>query len=374
MRNNIRLGKLFGIEVGLDYSWFIIFLLIVWSLAGHYLMVYQGWSPAFRLGLALATAVLFFASILAHEFGHSLVAIAKGVPVQRITLFIFGGVAQIAREPKQALDEFLIAIAGPAVSLALAGGFGLVWLVGEQLDLRGLAELGRWLALINLSLALFNLIPGFPLDGGRVLRATVWGVTGNMLRATRLVTIIGQVVAWLFIAAGIWQVFAGNWANGLWIAFIGWFLNNAAASSGQQAAWQELLRGHTAAEVMMTDCPRVPPDTNLAQLVNGAILSSGRRCFPVVDGERMVGLVTVHQVKDVPREAWPTTEVDQVMIPAGQLRRARPDEELSVVLERMATEDVNQLPVIENGRLVGIVARDNILNAIRTLSELTTAP
>ncbi|MCG3209697.1 MAG: putative zinc metalloprotease Rip3 [Anaerolineae bacterium] len=374
MRNNIRLGKLFGIEVGLDYSWFIIFLLIVWSLAGHYLILRQSWSFAFRLGLALVTAVLFFASILAHEFGHSLVAIAKGVPVQRITLFIFGGIAQITREPKQALDEFLIAIAGPAVSLALAGGFGLVWLVGRQLDLRGLAELGSWLGLINLSLAIFNLIPGFPLDGGRVLRAIVWGVTGNMLRATRLVAIIGQGVAWLFIAAGIWQVFAGSWANGLWIAFIGWFLNNVAASSGQQAAWQELLQGHTAAEVMMTDCPRLPPDMSLAQLVNGAILSSGRRCFPVVDGERMVGLVTVHQVKDVPREVWPTTAVGQVMIPAAQLRSARPGEKLSVVLERMTNKGINQLPVMENGRLVGIVARNNILNAIRTLSELTSAP
>lgn len=371
MRNNIQIGKLFGIEVGLDYSWFVIFLLITWSLAGHYLMEYQEWSTAFRVSLAVATAILFFASILAHEFGHSLVAIAKGVPVKSITLFIFGGVAQIAKEPKRAWDEFLIAAAGPAVSFVLAGLFGLLWLAGQSLNSQSLMALGGWLGTINLMLALFNLIPGFPLDGGRILRAIVWGATNDMQRATRLVATIGQGVAWLFILFGVWQVFGGNWVNGLWIAFIGWFLNSAAASSVQQVTWQQLLKGHTAGEVMMTDCPLVSPDMSLAQLVNQAILPSGRRCFPVMDDERMVGLVTIHRVKTVPQEAWATSTVGQIMIPAARLITTAPDVELSTVMEIMTAEDINQLPVLENGHLVGMVARDNLLTAIRTLSELT---
>jgi Zn-dependent protease len=214
MRNAIRLGKVFGIEVGLDYSWFVIFVLITWSLAGHYLMENQDWSPGFRLGMAIATALLFFGSVLAHEFGHSLVAVATGVPVQRITLFIFGGVAQISREPKRAWHEFLIAIAGPLVSLTLAGVFALLGSLGRQWGNSGLLALGGWLGGTNLALALFNLIPGFPLDGGRVLRAVVWGLTGSIHGATRFAGAIGQIVAWLFILVGIWQnsIAAAVWA------------------------------------------------------------------------------------------------------------------------------------------------------------------
>lgn len=371
MRNAIRIGKVFGIEVGLDYSWFIIFVLITWSLAGHYLMVYQGWSPGFRLGLALVTALLFFFSILAHEFGHSLVAIATGTPVRSITLFIFGGVAQMTREPKRPLHEFLIASAGPLVSLSLAAAFGLAWVGGQTLGLRGLEALGAWLGRINLILALFNLIPGFPLDGGRVFRSIVWGLTGNLNRATRLAGAIGQGVAWLFILIGIWQVFSGNWANGLWIAFIGWFLNSAALSSVQQVALRDLLKGQTVRKVMMTDCPRVSPAQNLQELVYGSILSSGRRCFPVMEDGRILGLVTLHRIKEVPREAWPQTSVAQVMIRAEQLLKASPDEELYEVMERMSEDGVNQLPVVDqSGQWIGMVARDNILNFIRTRAEL----
>ncbi|HEX9615917.1 MAG TPA: site-2 protease family protein [Anaerolineales bacterium] len=373
IRNAIRIGKVFGIEVGLDYSWFIIFVLITWSLAGHYLMVYQDWSPGFRLGLALVTALLFFISVLAHEFGHSLVAIATGTPVRSITLFIFGGIAQITREPKRPLHEFLIAIAGPLVSFGLAAAFGGLLLVGQLSGLRGLEALGSWLGRINLILALFNLIPGFPLDGGRVFRSIVWGLTGNLNRATRLAGAIGQGVAWLFILVGIWQIFSGNWANGLWIAFIGWFLNSAALGSVQQVALRDLLKGQAVRKVMMTDCPRVSPTQNLQQLVYDTILPSGRRCFPVVEDGHVLGLVTLHRIKEVPREAWPQTSVSQVMIPEAQLLKASPDEELYEVMERMSEEDVNQLPVVDqNGQWIGLVARDNILNFIRTRAELTT--
>lgn len=371
IRNAIRLGKIYGIEIGLDYSWFIILVLITWSLAGHYLMVYQGWSPGFRLGLALVTALLFFASVLAHELGHSLVAVVTGTPVRSITLFIFGGVAQMTREPKRPLHEFLIASAGPLVSFGLAAAFGGLWVVGQLSDQRGLEALGAWLGRINLTLALFNLIPGFPLDGGRVFRSIVWGLTGNLYRATRLAGTIGQGVAWIFILIGIWQVFSGNWANGLWIAFIGWFLNSAALSSMQQVALKDVLRGQTVQRVMMTDCPRVSPTQNLQQLVYDTILPSSRRCFPVMEDGRLLGLVTLHRIKEVPREVWPQTSVAQVMIPAAQLLKAGPDEELYEVMERMSADDVNQLPVVDkSGQWIGMVARENILSFIRSRAEL----
>lgn len=372
IRNAIRLGKIYGIEIGLDYSWFIIFILITWSLAGHYLMVYQGWSAGTRLGLALVTALLFFASVLAHELGHSLVSIATGTPVRSITLFIFGGVARMTREPKRALHEFLIAGAGPLVSFGLVAAFGGLWLAGRFSNIPSLEALGAWLGRINLTLAMFNLIPGFPLDGGRVFRSIVWGLTGNLNRATRVAGAIGQGVAWLFILVGIWQVFSGNWANGLWIAFIGWFLNSAALSSVQQVALKDLLKGQTVRRVMMTDCPRVSPTQNLQQLVYDTILPSGRRCFPVMEDGHVLGLITLHRIKEVPREAWAQTSVAQVMIPEEKLLKARPDEELYEVMERMSEDDVNQLPVVDqSGQWIGMVARDNILRFIRLQSEVT---
>lgn len=370
-RNAIRVGKVYGIEIGLDYSWFIIFVLTTWSLAGHYLMVYQDWSGGFRLALAVLTSILFFASVLAHEFGHSLVAAATGIPVRSITLFIFGGLAHIAREPKRALDEFLIASAGPLVSFALAVGFGALWLGGQLLDLRSLEALGSWLGRINLSLALFNLIPGFPLDGGRILRSIVWKLTGSMERATRLAGAIGQGFAWLFILAGIWLIFTGNWVNGMWIAFIGWFLNSAALGSVQQVALRDLLKGYTVRQVMMTDCPRVSPAMNLEELLQGNILASGRRCFPVMENGRMVGLITLHRLKEVPRPTWERITVAEVMIPEAQMHKVRPEEGLYEVIQRMADEDINQFPVVDSsGQWIGMVARDNILNFIRARAEL----
>lgn len=365
------LGRLFGIEVGLDPSWFVIFLLVTWSLAGHYLMVNAGWSGGLRLTLAVVTALLFFASVLAHEFGHSLVANALGAPVKRITLFIFGGMAHLSREPKRARDEFLIAIAGPLVSLALAAGFGLLWLLGERGNLATLAALGFWLGWINLTLALFNLIPGFPLDGGRVLRAVIWGISGNAARATRVAAAVGQGVAFLLLGFGLWQFFGGAWVNGLWLAFIGWFLYSAASSSVRQLALQDLLQGHAVREVMMLDCPRISPDTSVQALVDEAILPSGRRCFPVVVGSAFLGLVTLHQVKALPRERWPTTTVAEAMIPAEQLLTLGPDDELGAAFERMTAEEVNQLPVVEDGRFVGMVTREKVLGFLRSLTELS---
>jgi Zn-dependent protease len=319
--------------------------------------------------MAAVTALLFFASVVAHELAHSLVSKAYGIPVRDITLFFFGGAAKIAEEPRRARDEFLMALAGPVTSLVIAASFGFLWLISLPFSPQ-LHALAGWLARVNVGLGLFNLIPGFPLDGGRVLRATVWGITGNLKRATQIAAGLGRVVAYGFVLWGIWQVFRGNWADGLWIASIGWFLENAATASYRQMAFRDMLAGHTAREVMMTDCPRIAPDLPLDVVAERIVLPSGRRCFPVAEDDRMLGLLTLHCIKRVPREEWSTTRVEQVMISRDDLKTVRPDEELAVVFERMTSEDVNQFPVMENGRLLGMVARNNVLAFLRARAEL----
>jgi Zn-dependent protease len=250
LTRSIPLGRILGIPIGLDYSWFLVFALVTWSLAGSYFPEqYPGWSTGLYWTIGLATSLLFFASVLLHEFGHSVIALRNGIPVRSITLFIFGGVAQIGREPGSPGVEFRVAIAGPIVSLALAGLFGALGWFGASLA--PLAALATYLAYINGSLALFNLIPGFPLDGGRVFRAIVWQVTHSFRRATEIAGGAGHLFAWLFIFWGVWQMFGGNFVGGLWIAFIGWFLENAATASVQQMTLERLLTGHTVGEIMM---------------------------------------------------------------------------------------------------------------------------
>lgn len=315
LSNALRLGRLFGIELKLDYSWFIIFILMVWSLAGHYFpMVHPGWSYGVYWALGVITALFFFASVVAHELAHSFVSQAQGVPVRDITLFIFGGAAHISQEPKSARHELVMALAGPAASLIIAALFGLLWLVSLAASPL-LHALAGWLAWINLALALFNLIPGFPMDGGRVFRAIVWSITGNLRRATQIAAALGHAVAFGFIFWGIWQIFNGNWANGLWISFIGWFIANASTVSYQQVALRELLAGHTVCKVMMTDCLHLLPRLTLDVVVDHVVLPSGRRCFPVVEQEQLHGLLTLHRIKGVPRDRWSTTRVEEVMIP-----------------------------------------------------------
>ena len=216
---------------------------------------------------------------------------------------------------------------------------------------------------------MFNLIPGFPLDGGRVLRAIIWSVTGDARRATRIAAGAGQIVAYGFIVWGVWQIFGGNWADGLWIAFIGWFLHSAAVQSVQQLAVQDLLAGHTAREALLTDCPHVLPRLTLDVVVDQVVGPSGRRCFPVMEGDQVYGLLTLQRITDVPRARWPDTRAEDVMIPLAELKTVRPDDDLVAVFERMAAEDVNQFPVLDDGRFVGMVSRDTLLSFLRARTE-----
>jgi Zn-dependent protease len=368
-RNTIPLGRILGIPIGLDYSWFLIFALLTWMLATNYYPVeFSNWPVAEYWIVGAATAIVMFASVLLHELGHSVVALRYKIPVRSITLFVFGGVAQIGAEPPSAMAEFWIAIAGPAVSFALAILFGLLQpLVGAVAPLLALA---KYMAYINGALALFNLIPGFPLDGGRVFRAVVWGITRNLRRATFVAATVGRLIAFLFILLGVWQMFTGNIGNGLWIAFIGWFLESAAASEVRQQTIHDLLAGHHVSDAMRRDYISVSPGASLEQLVNEHILGSGRRSLVVEQNGRVAGLLTLHHVKAIPRSAWATTTASQAMVPVEQMKWIRPEAELAAALGQMDREGVNQLPVMVDHHIQGVLGRDDVISMFRTLGEI----
>ncbi len=365
MGSAFNLGRVFGIQVRLHYTWFIIFILVTVSL------VYPDWWRLLSWVIGVVTSLLFFASVLAHELSHSLVGRMNGIPIKSITLFIFGGVAQMTREAKKASAELKMAAAGPAASLAIGGLFGLLWLLTQDI-IQPLAAMALWLAQVNVILAIFNLIPGFPLDGGRVFRSILWRVTGNYGRSTRIATRVGRGVGYLFILAGIVIIFVLRdwWFSGLWLAFIGWFLNNAASASYRQEQWREALQGFTAADVMTTDCPVVPPNITVRQLVQYYVFPSGRRFFMVADEGRLQGMLTLHNVRSVPQQSWDVTLVREIMTPTDKLRVAYPNQDTLSMMEQMDENDINQMPVVSEGRVVGLVARDNLIRFLRTRSEL----
>jgi len=373
-RQTISLGRILNIPIGLDYSWFLVFALLTWTLATSYFPAeFKNWSATQYWIVGAATAILMFASVLLHELGHSVIAMRYKIPVRSITLFIFGGVAQIASEPPSAGAEFWIAIAGPVVSFALAIFFGLLQpVVGAVAPLLALA---KYLAYINGTLALFNLIPGFPLDGGRVFRAIVWGVTRNLRRATLIAANLGRLIAFLFILFGAWQIVTGNLSNGLWIAFIGWFLESAASSQLQHQVLHDSLAGHQVSDMMSRNYTLIPAETTLQQLVDLHILGSGQRSFVITQGDRVIGLLTPQHIRETPSDAWPVTSVAQAMLPAAQVKPIQPDEELWTAWEEMSSDGVNQLPVMADGRLLGILSRDDIIGFLRTRRELgVTSP
>lgn len=369
MEASIKLGRLWGIPIGLHASWFVVFGLVTWSLAsGYFPTEYPNLSPLEHWLLGAVTSLLFFGSVLAHELGHAFLALREQIPVRGITLFVFGGVAQIGREPRTPGAEFRIAIAGPIVSFGLSVLFGALWLLDQAIPY--LAAPSLWLARINLILAVFNLIPGFPLDGGRVLRALVWKVTGSFHRATQAAAFMGQLVAFGFIGWGVLTIFTGNFFNGLWLAFIGWFLQNAAAASYAQANLQQSLRSVTVSHVMTRECPIVPVQLPLQHLVDEHVLVGGRRCFLVADDGRLRGMLSLRDVSAVPRENWGQTTTGEVMIPMERLAWVRPNTELLAALQTMDDANVAQVPVVEAGQIVGMLSREHVLHYIRARAEL----
>ncbi len=372
MRSNIKLGKIAGIEIGLHYSWFIIAALIVFSLGEHFHQINPNWSSRQNWIAALVTAVLFFVSLLLHELAHSLVAQARGLKVNAITLFALGGVSQIQDDATDPKTEFWVAIAGPIASLII----GLVCLViAPGLGWRrspptAVSAVFFWLGYINISLAIFNLIPGFPLDGGRVLRSIIWAITKNADRSTRIAARVGQFVAFLFIFEGIWKYFYGAGFGGLWIAFIGWFLMDAAKSSYAQVEVTAALRGLRVSEVMAHDCVTVNRGMSLQDFVDTHLLKTGQRCFAVEDQGRLVGIITPRDVGAIPRDRWDKTTVREAMRPLQELHVIAPDTTVLDALKLLASNDVNQLPVVANGTLQGIVSRSQLLQLLQVRSQL----
>jgi len=370
MSGSLSLGKVLGIPIRLHTSWFLVAVLVTVSLAaGFFPQQYGGWSPMTYWLVGAVTAVLFFGSVLLHELGHAAVALREGVPVKSITLFIFGGVANIGAEPPTAWAEFRIAIAGPLVSFALAATFTSLGTVLGGIDtLSGpLAYLGR----INLLLGAFNLIPGFPLDGGRVFRALLWKIGGNLRSATQWASRAGQLVALSFILYGIALFFFGGGLMGsLWYVFIGWFLNNAAQSSYQQVVLRDALSGVKARSVMTQQCQTVPAGVPLDRLVEENILEQGQRCFFITDQGDLKGLVTLNDVRRVTPGHRGEVTTDQVMTPSDSVYQVHPEDDVMTVLQKMDESDVNQVPVVEGGRLLGLITREGLLRDIRLRAEL----
>jgi Zn-dependent protease len=372
--NAFNLGKLFGIQFRLHYTWFIIFFLITISLSWQiFPFSHPAWPFFLYWVMGIITSLLFFASVVAHELAHSLVGRANGIPVKSITLFIFGGISLMTKEATKAKDELLMAGAGPACSLALSGLFGLLWLFTQGV-VEPLAAMALWLAYVNLMLAVFNLIPGFPLDGGRVLRSLLWRITGNYRRSTQVATRIGQGVGYLFILGGILifflRPFGLNWFSGLWLVFIGWFLETAASVSYRQAQWREALQGFSAFQVMTADCAAVPPNIMVSQLIQGYILTGGRQCFLIVDEGRLEGVLVLHNIKSLPQPKWEVTQLREIMTPVDKLRTAHPDQNALSILEQMDESEIDLMPVVSESGVIGLITRDSLMSFLRIHSEL----
>jgi Zn-dependent protease/CBS domain-containing protein len=315
------------------------------------------------------TAIMLFVSVVLHELGHSLVALRYKIPVNSITLYIFGGIAQIGKEPPSAIAEFWIAVAGPAVSFALALLFQLLQNVFT--GFAPLFALVKYLAYINGTLGLFNLIPGFPLDGGRVFRAIVWGTSHNYRKATLIAAGLGRVIAFGFILFGVWQIFKGDYGNGLWIAFIGWFLESAARSQVQQQQLHDLLEGYTVQQIMNPDYGSIPAETTLQDLVDQHIFKNGKRCYVITDlSDQVVGILTLHHLQTIPKTDWTQTTAAQVMMPMSQVKWLQPTTPIKSALENMDRGGVNQLPVMQNGQMLGMLTREDIISFLRTQVEL----
>jgi Zn-dependent protease len=362
----IKIGRIFGIPIHLHASWFIIFALLTFTITQSFASQHGNWSDAQHWTVGILTSLLFFASVVFHELGHSVTAIHYRIPVVSITLFVFGGVARIGKEAGTARQEFNIAVAGPASSYFLSGAF---YLVGRLAPGGGMVEaLTMWLAQINLALATFNLIPGFPLDGGRILRAIVWGATGDYTRATKIASAGGQLVAYAMIIFGVWGAVRGN-LGALWLAFIGWFVLSAAQESMAQVAVKNALQGLRAGDIMSRELPTVPRSISVLEYAE-EILRTGRRCHLVQGDGQLVGLISVHAVNSIPREEWAETSVQAAMLPRERVLVTAPQEPVLNLLERMQREDINQMPVVDENRVVGMISRDTILRVIQTRVEM----
>jgi Zn-dependent protease len=384
MRGSWRVGRIAGIEVGIHYTWLLALFIFTWLLGQGFSATYPGWySYYYWIAGFLATFTLFI-SVLIHELAHSLVARSRGLSVSSITLFILGGVSNLAEEPENPGVEFAMAIVGPLSSIALGFIFWIIWYlitktwvlpvfsvnIPASKQTMGLAIVG-FLAYTNIILAIFNLLPGFPLDGGRVFRSIIWRTTGNLYRATNIASIVGRVFGWGFIALGVvLAIFTQfGFLNGLWFVFVGWFLNSAADNSRSEVTLREHLTGVLVEKVMEKDVESVRPDTMIDYLVQTIFIQKRKRAVPVVDGDNLVGVVTISDIKGLPQDKWPITPVLQVMHRAP-IHALKPEDDLNTAMKLIAQYDLNQVPVLNQGKLVGMLTRADVINYLQLSQEL----
>jgi len=364
MQSQIRIGRIFGIRIGIHYSWFIIALLIVLSLTGQFRQMNAGWTGESIFLMAVITGVLFFVTLLLHELAHSLVIKSYGVPVREITLFALGGVSQILGNPPSAISEFLMAFVGPltsacigAICLGIAHSLAAVTPVYAMLS---------WLGYINLGLAVFNLVPTYPLDGGRVLRALLWWGTGDASKATRWAARTGQVAGVILIALGLVEYFTQAVFSGLWLAFLGWFIVQAASESNVEAGLRQALRGVAVGDVITPECRVVAENMNLDHFIQYELIPTGAHCFIIVDDQgQVIGLVTPRDLRHVERSQWAHTPLTAIMRPFPKLKTVTPDTPLITALEMMAANDVNQLPVVSKTGFGGVISRGQLMQYLQ---------
>jgi len=366
---HISIGKILGIPIYLDYSWFLILALLTWMLAQNYFpLEFKNWTKFSYWTVGFITSIFFFLSILLHEFGHSIIAIKYKIKVKRITLFLFGGIAEISNEPSKSSADFWIAVAGPITSFILAAFFYLS--AKAFVHNQYVAASFQYLAFINFILAIFNLIPGFPLDGGRILRAIVWAITKNFKRATIIAANAGRIFGLLFIMFGVFQIFQNNVFNGLWIVFIGWFLEIAAMSQIQKQVLNGLLFGHQVHEALSNDYGIVYPDSAVQEIIENHFIGANRRNLLVKDDNIMVGFLTPGLINSVSIKDRQNKTVKDIMIPLQDINNINSTEPLLEALRSINENDVSVVPVIENGNCIGILNHNSITQFIFELKKL----
>jgi Zn-dependent protease len=369
----IRLGSVLGFEIRIDLSWFVIFFLVFWSLAeGVFPSEYEGLGRLTYMAMGLAGTLLFFTSLLAHELSHAVVSRRKGIPVEGITLFIFGGMALTRGEPESAKDELLIAGVGPLASLVLAGLFEILSRLAPGLGL-GVPVVGvaQYLAFINTALAIFNLMPGFPMDGGRVFRAIAWSVTGDRMKATRWAVTGGKAFGTVLMVLGGVQALTGAPLGGLWLVFIGWFLRSLAGSSLQQQAMRDVLRHFVAADLMTPRPEVVPARLPIASLVQDHFMQLRYGSYPVVEGDALLGMVTLEGVKRVPKSEWGVRTAAEAMTPLAECAVLAPGASLEAALQEMGRVGAEgRALVVDGGRLVGIISASDVARWLHRMQAM----
>ncbi len=383
-----RMGKLFGINIHVDWSWLVIFGLVSWSLSATFGQIHAGWSVGMRWGMAMLAAFLFFASVLAHELAHSLAALARGVPVQNITLFMFGGVSNIQREPDTPAEELFITIVGPLTSLFLGALFLVIGAGGYVLNdavLSASALLARlqpintilaWLGSINIMVGFFNLIPAFPLDGGRIVRGLLWAITRDLRRSTRMAALLGQAIGWSMILAGGLMLFSipipffgTGIFNGVWLIFIGWFLNNAATAGYRHVATQEMLVDIPVRHVMQTQLPVVASNASLDELMTRQLGRPEEQTMLVAEGQNVVGVVAMHDITKSAKDTWDRTPVRAIMTPVSDLEYVTPDQDVAEVFDHLQRRQLRQVPVVVDNQVVGLLRCTDIARWLQLRSE-----